>query len=1100
VDWTDIVSGPSGLKAAIEAPTSGLEIPCIEMPNANTIFAAVAAVSGSGNNESFHYFLCEGTRQGSSNVWAWSKRLNLGGNDLVQTKLVTSMCLIPGTTTLVFGAKTKGSSHGGVFAVDYSIRNNGLWNAPTTWLDGDPNHVADYTPLGRNVTSLAAASTGAGGHVLYVGSSRHDSAFYEAYGGVARILIDAQGNRTREILSGPGSSWHFPLDDNVHPSYPAGVSSPGPGLSLIPCWAWCANVTDIAICPYDPLSFYVALNNESYHEDQTGVWRYSNSYWDHVWGGGESGAGARTVAVHPNMPNRLYVGSVGQEFFTVDVEAAARPYIVDTAEYPLQANTAGPVHSFAVEIMSASPIAVARVDLSSLVVAGDALDLNDEGEGDDVTAGDGIFTTSTRFAATLSTAGSHSASVYAQAADGRYSQRTVAIEVVANGARFADKSESTGDLYNNLPTNPDNLPYSSVYFNTDSDRVSGLSAMIVTYDDNVTPPLVLQRTGSSAGPWAFAKRNAGEHPSWLVADLAPGARGISWADFDNDKNTSNHSDVDFFICNPTSGGKLYRSYFAQGVPLFKDVTDSLFGTAGASELAGAVAATWGDYDRDGFVDLAVSTVNYAGSVKNLNGNAPSGSEIKIFKNVDGKHFDEIPCYAASSGPNICLSLVWVDLDKDGDQDLVAWHYLRTGGVSFFIENRSLEPLYEAANVQFTPSSLNVLGDWSGGMSASVVYCDQDTFPDLLVTEASGLKRCMILRNNLGPVVPALGAEHDEKSFGVLSLGGGRDWAGASVANFDGNPQADIIALPVSGEPALYMGTAAPAGGLLPTYRDLAFTLGLRPGETSGALPVDFDGSNSIDLFMGRIKTDEFMYSNVGPGGTQAPSKWVRLNLRTVGDSERTLIGTTITITAGGVTQTRVVSGGGDRGGQSPNQMLFGLGDNPDNAASVTVRYPSGEVDQFSAPVNQVSDAIENHPVVIKAGTKNDPEPDFAYDLRPGGADWIFRWRTIGVKGDITRDVVHVQNAWSYGEESSCYMGIAAGATLDLHWGDPGVAHKVYWDGTYWQHEVRWAGLSCATGCNYRFSVTSGLGDGTSSTSGMAVTTPITYCIPDMNEQ
>lgn len=59
-----------------------------------------------------------------------------------------------------------------------------------------------------------------------------------------------------------------------------------------------------------------------------------------------------------------------------------------------------------------------------------------------------------------------------------------------------------------------------------------------------------------------------------------------------------------------------------------------------------------------------------------------------------------------------------------------------------------------------------------------------------------------------------------------------------------------------------------------------------------------------------------------------------------------------------------------------------------------------------------------------------------------------------------------------------------------------MTNKVYWDGFYWQHELRWSGLSCATGCRYRFYVTSGLGNGTTTTSGATATTPSSYCLPD----
>ena len=115
-------------------------------------------------------------------------------------------------------------------------------------------------------------------------------------------------------------------------------------------------------------------------------------------------------------------------------------------------------------------------------------------------------------------------------------------------------------------------------------------------------------------------------------------------------------------------------------------------------------------------------------------------------------------------------------------------------------------------------------------------------------------------------------------------------------------------------------------------------------------------------------------------------------------------------------------------------------------------------------------------------------------------NWVFKWRSTNVRGDLRRDVVHVQNFHSYPLNSACSIGIDEGATLDLHWGDPGVGHLVYWDGSLWQHEVRWGGLLCYPGCEHRFSVTSATDAASSAQSSLRVTTPTTLCLPDMEEQ
>lgn len=1061
-DWINI-SG--GLGAIIEAGEERYRITAMEMLDESTMVVAAARAVGGA----WQFYLCKGTRQSGSggwtNNWTWEQKRAIAFDE------VTTICRIPGHSEFLYGRKFKSTGPGGLYSVDYSN---------SSWVETSLFDKASTNSLLRDFASnVAAITVDASGSIAYVGTARHDSAWSPARGGVLKWVRDGLGQWTCEILAG-GSGWHFPLE--------ARTDYPPTNAGAIDCWKWCANVTDIAVSATDPNCFFAAVNNGSYHDDQTGVWYY-NGYdgtWDHIWGGGESGAGAVTVDLDPNQPNKLYIGSVGQEFFSVDVQTAPRPSIAAAAEYPLLANTAGDAHAFAVHISSVSPIASATVDLSS--IGGTTLVLEDKPGGQDVEEGDGIFTSVSRFAATMAVGQVYSATVYALAQDGRYSEREVSIEVVGGTAKFVDKSEFTGDLLGGLPASSDNLPYSAVYFNTASDN-TGLPAMIVTFDDATTAPLLMQRTAFFDGAPVFANRSLFGDEEWIELELSPGSRGICYTDYDNDGLDGGPGDIDFFICNPASGGKLYRSSFQQGIPRFDVVSGSL---AGADAVAGAVTAAWGDYNGDGFDDLAIATADYTAPIKNMSDSGPFSSGLKILKNVGGSHFDQsVNLYPL--GLNICLSMAWVNLDQgtDGDRglDLVTWNYLRNSIV--FWENYGRDEL--VSDTRILPVTWPINDVWEGGMSVNDLDFDHDGDRDLLVTEARGFKRAMVLRNNLNPVG---GVATGTKTFDTVVLGFGRDWTGAAVGNFDTQADEDVLLLPATGQPALYMNVAPLASG---SYRDLAFTLGLRSGATSGALAVDFDGAGSVDLFMGRMNSDEFLYSNVGPEGTQALQRSLRVNLSTVGNSGRALLGTVVTVTAGSVIYTKVVGGGSGRGGQAPGDLLFTLGDFAGSAVTVTVKYPSGEIDTctptLSGPLTTIF-AVEDQAVTIKAATRTDPEPDFAYNLEPGYVEWIFRWRTVGIKGDMTKDVVHVENV-NYDVEDECYIGIPYGTTRDLEWGDPNVFHDVYWDGSYWQHEVRWADLPCATGCIYRFTVSSGLGNGTTtSTTNPISTTPTSYCIPD----
>lgn len=869
---------------------------------------------------------------------------------------------------------------------------------------------------------------------------------------------------------------------------------PGPRLTC---------VRDIEIDPGNPYKIYVGLGMSGLRGQGTfnpsnGVWTTEappeaiSPDWTRVFP--ESAVtqptrGAYALAIDPLNPSDLYIGTSGQEMYKASFTPAPHPAIAAQAAHPLLAVTADST-VLAIRITSADSVKTATADLSGLGRLGVVLSLRDDGKRDDVAAGDGIFT-SGRFLATLSVGTSDSVLVFAQDANGGYDQRYVGLEVIPGAVKFSDVSPQTGDLYNSLPDTSSSPPYSAVYFNatsaTDSKKV-----MVVTFDDNETAPQMFERTYIANLVPRFERRSGGRaYPSWFDT-LYVGSRGLAADDFDRDPGEV-VSDTDLFICNPTSGGRLYRSNFAQGSESFTDVTTSMFGAA-ASELAGAVTAAWGNFDDDGFVDLAVATTTYVNPVKSLGTAVPSGSVIKIFRNVGGTHFELLPYSGIAGGPNICLSLAWVDVDQDGDQDLVAWHYLTMGSAPFLMLNLGHSEI-QGQHVM-VPSTLDIQGNWAGGMSVCEIDYDHDldlsgkSYPDLLVTESYGDRRAMVLRNLMGSGSPTL-------AFETIPLASGRDWSGAVAADFDLNMQQDLLLLPQGGQPGLLMRGDE---GSSPTYRDLAFTTGLRPGATSGALTADFNDDGRPDLFLGRIKRDQFMYRNeLGDVAGGALTHWLRVGLGTVGNSDFNLTGAAVTVTANGVSQTRVVSGGGGRGGQPSNDMLFGLGATASGTANVTVRYRSGEIDQFTSAIDTTVIAMEDQPIVLKPSTKSDPEPKFSYDLAPGTSTWVFRWRTVGIRGDLAQDVVHVENYSNYGTSDPCYIGIAPGAVMDLKLNDPGVKHTVYRSGNYWQHEVRWGALPCQAGCSYRFWVTSGLGNGSTVSSPPKLATPIVYCIPELEQ-
>jgi hypothetical protein len=1035
-----------------------------------------------------HYFVCKGVRSGSPSDWRWdwsrpfdSEPSYIGDN----TKVINRLCLIPGTTKLLFGAKarsyTAGMSPGGLYCADYADESPNWAESLTCWLGGTSSTTGALNRLGRNVTSIAADALG---QYVYAGSSGHDRPQDHGRGGLVRFRLVNGEPSDPEILAGRGDGSavvgdKFGLFDTDNYVFTGANST---------AWEFCTRVSDVQIDPRNPKVAYIALGNNAYFDDSFGAWCVTDTTWVHASGGYETGSGAATVDINPVNNSELYIGSRSQEYFVTNITPASAiyPAVGDTAAYPMLAGVTDTSLVFAVRIHAVGGIEEATVNLTGIGLVDTVLILRDDGKGEDVDAGDGIFS-SRKFAKSLEVpqplAPPLHVEVFAEAAQGGYSIEQVLVEVVASTAKFVDVTTSTGDLAAVLTEQP----YSAVYFKAVPGDSLSEDIMIVTFDNDgssgvVRAPQILQQTYTD--PVNGAPQFATMTQYWIDGgEFELGARGICYADYDND------GDNDFFICNPSFGGKLYRNDLPTG---FSEVTSDVFG-ADISYLTHAISASWGDYNRDGFVDLYVTGTNYFESVQLLTAQtfASAGGGITssgwIFKNTGGSGLRK-SIWGKSGEYNVYLSSCWADLDDDGDLDQITAKFVL--GVIEVLENQGYH--YGLGD------NLMAYGGWRcpvsdpdyyfGANSVTPIDYDHDEYPDLLVTFAThdGNPKAKILLNNYP----------EDKEFTPIELAAGTEWNGATVGDFDFNGQEDILLHPRAANTSPVLLMADGYSDQTPTYSDLGYTLGLRGGATGGGVAANFDQARGIDLYLGRgdSTSTKALYHNLG--GASSSSSWIEVRLHPNGNSNRTLVGTKVVVESSGKRWQQVVDGGSGRGGQSANQLLFGLGD-ASNSVNVTVTYASGEIDTLnSMPVNTVVECFENQLPLLKPGIKTDPEPDYDIELEPGTTDWIFRWRTTNNKGDIKMDQVEVQNYYNYDPSGNCGVGIAVGGSRFLNWGDPDTEFLVYWDGTLWQHEVRWMALPCGLNCEYRFRVKSGANGQSTPYSGLRTMTTSTFCVTD----
>ena len=183
------------------------------------------------------------------------------------------------------------------------------------------------------------------------------------------------------------------------------------------------------------------------------------------------------------------------------------------------------------------------------------------------------------------------------------------------------------------------------------------------------------------------------------------AESTSWGDFDNDGY------VDLFVTS--DGGQPNRLYRNNGNGTFTKLTSQAVGNL-LSDAGHGVSGVWGDFDKDGDLDLVV--VHYANDGKNSfyrnNGN---GTFTRIFQGDAGYFF----------GP------AWGDYDNDGDLDL----FIVSGGGTTPANDLLYQNNGDGSFTKITAGPM--VNDHQPGGSCAWVDYDNDGYLDLFV-QSGGL--------------------------------------------------------------------------------------------------------------------------------------------------------------------------------------------------------------------------------------------------------------------------------------------------------------------------------------------------------------------------
>jgi len=455
----------------------------------------------------------------------------------------------------------------------------------------------------------------------------------------------------------------------------------------------------------------------------------------------------------------------------------------------------------------------------------------------------------------------------------------------------------------------------------------------------------------------------------VIKDVSPGP-GVCFLDYDADGKL----DILLTDNGPQGGMALYHNL---GNGKFEDVTRQ----AGLDPTVRSTSCTTGDYDNDGFTDIALG----------------ANGRVLLLHNEKNGTFKDVTEAAGIKSEGPALGLTFIDYDHDGDLDL----YVAVEGAETDATHRTAMHVAETqrenrmwrnnGNGTFTDVT-DATGLAGNGYSANAVGTDynNDRAVDLIVTGhrkgptvfenpregAFRISEMAFDARSLG--VAALDFDHDGwmdlaftqdgppgitlfrntrgKSFDQVKLPE-TNWVrayGIVALDYDNDGWIDLAAVGETkdgkGEVRLFR-NLGPDG-----WKDVTADVGLdkiQLKEPRAIITGDYDNDGAVDLLITQNHGPAVLLHN--EGGNKNNS--LRLALKGLNDN-KSAIGTKVEVFSGGLRQKFEVYGSSGYLGQNSPYLTIGLGQ-AKQADVVRLLWPTGVLqDEIEVEANKVQNIQE----------------------------------------------------------------------------------------------------------------------------------------------